>query len=167
MALRRQRRFAGSGQPRGVGWIRRQELSPGARAHLPRSPFSEDQGETWPWWKRKDLHGVSWQWPLSARVCSSVYWLAAPIPHQAWDFAGCLPGTRLRFVSKGQGGTGAQLWTRNNATSSDAIIDQSAGLCNNSSEAWLQLRKKPKSPIRCIWTTWERAGAGAEPEERI
>lgn len=32
-----------------------------------------------------------------------------------------------------------------NATSDNAIIEQGAGLCNNSSELWFQLRKKPNS----------------------
>lgn len=44
-----------------VGWIRRQELNPGAVAPLPYSPSSEAQGnlilrEIWSWGKCKDLH---------------------------------------------------------------------------------------------------------------
>lgn len=106
MASRWQRRFARSGQPRGAGRILRQELSPGGTAHLLRLPFSEDQ-ETWPWWKHKDLHDVSLQWPLSAGVCSCVYGLAALIPRQTRDVAGCLPSARLGLVARGREARGS------------------------------------------------------------
>lgn len=53
MALRWQWRFAGSG----VGWMRRQELSPGAAAPSHALPALRTRG-IWSWGKWKDLHGV-------------------------------------------------------------------------------------------------------------
>lgn len=52
-----------------------------------------------------------------------------------------------------------------NATSDNAIIEQGAGHCNNSSELWFQLRKKPNLPSAASELSGK--SGGAESMEKI
>lgn len=134
MALRWQWRFAGSG----VGWMRRQELSPGAAAPSHVLPALRTRG-IWFWRKWKYLHRVS----FLLGFAPVHIWLTHLSPYEPWCSKGC---------PRCQGGN--LLVRDRDADSTDPSIDHGVRCWNDSpepTERGQNLSLYDLNPLRKNW----------------